>query len=320
MTKVLIHCQSPQRHIARLTEAHPQVQFDSCNSFTDLPAKLESYQPDAMFTVNFTAGEPYPKQAVHACASLRWVSNGGSGTDHIAGWDPASLTVTNAAGVAAGMMAEYVIGCAVHFNIDVPGLMADQSAKRWDAGRRVRPLAGQTMLIVGLGSTGRVVAARAKAFGMTVLGTRANPRPTPHCDEVHSADSLPQLWPRADIIVIATPRLPSTLGLINRAAFALMKPDAVLINVARGGVVREDALREALHNGSLRGAAMDVFETEPLPEDYPIWDTPNLLISPHCSAVFDGWEEASVRMFSENLGRFLAAEPLQNVVDPARGY
>lgn len=320
MTKVLIHCRAPQRHIARLTEAHPQVQFDSCNTFSDLPAKLEAFQPNAMFTVNFTAGEPYPKAAVQACESLKWVSNGGSGTDHIAPWDPSRLHVTNAAGVAAGMMAEYVIGTALHFNIDVPGLVADQRARRWDAARKVRSLSGQTLLIVGLGSTGRCVSARAKAFGMTVIGTRANPRPTPHCDEVHRSDSLPQLWPRADVIVICTPRLPSTVGLVNRSAFALMKDGAVLINVARGGVVREDALLEALQAGRLRGAAMDVFETEPLPEDNPLWDAPNLLISPHCSAVYDGWEEASVALFSENLGRFLKGGTLNNIVDPARGY
>ncbi len=320
MTRVLIHTRAPQRHIAKLTEAHPQVRFESCTTFEDLPAALEAVRPDAMFTVNFAAGTPYPKEAVHRSESLKWVSNGGSGTDQLAGWDPARLTVTNAAGVAAGMMAEYVMGCAIHFNIDVPGLRMDQTARRWDEGRKVRTLAGQTMLIVGLGSTGRVVAARAKAFGMTVIGTRANPRPTAQCDEVHGADSLPQLWPRADVIVIATPRLPSTQGLVNRAAFALMKQDAVLINVARGGVVREDALLEALRAGTLRGAAMDVFATEPLPEEDPLWDAPNLLISPHCSAVFDGWEEASVQMFSENLTRFLKGTPLDNIVDPKRGY
>lgn len=319
MTRALIHCRAPQRHIARLSQTHPQVTFDGCTSFADLPAALARLQPDILFTVNFD-DPPYPKDAVHGCASLTWLSNGGSGTDHIAGWDPARLTVTNAAGVAADMMAEYVLGCALHFNLDVPGMMADQRARHWNPERTLRPLAGQTLLIVGLGSTGRVLAARAKAFGMTVIGTRATPRPTPHCDEVHAPGSLPQLWPRADVIVIATPRLPATMGLVNRAAFALMKPDAVLINVARGGVVREDALIEALHAGTLRGAAMDVFAAEPLPAEDPIWTAPNLLISPHCSAAFAGWEDAVVALFSGNLARFLAGEALHNIVDPARGY
>ncbi len=320
MTRVLIHSRTPQRHIARLTGDHPSVQFDSCDSFTGLPAKLGSFQPDAMFSVNFTAADPYPRAAVHGCESLKWFSTGGSGTDHISGWDPVKLTVTNSAGVAAPVMAEYVLACAMHFNLDIPGILADQTARRWDEQRRVRSLAGQTLLIVGLGSTGRVVAERAKAFGMTVLGTRANPRATPHVDEVYGADSLPQLWPRADVIAICTPRLPSTLGLVDRAALALMKPDAILINVARGGVVKEDALMEALTSGQLRAAAMDVFAAEPLPADDPIWSAPNLLISPHCSAVYDGWEESAVAMFSENLGRYLRGDALSNVVDPSKGY
>lgn len=320
MTRVLIHCRGPQRHIARLTEAHPKVQFDSCTNFTGLPAKLESFQPNAMFTVNFTTDTAYPREAVQACKTLTWVSNGGSGTDHIAPWEPQRLTVTNAAGVAAAMMSEYVLGCALHFNLGIPGLMADKAAKHWEMGRSMRPLAGRTLLIVGLGNTGRLLAQRAKTFGMTVIGTRANPRATPHCDEVYGAGRLPQLWPRADVIAICTPRLPSTIGLVDRSAFALMRPDAVLINVARGGVVREDALIEALACGALRGAAMDVFATEPLPDDDPIWNAPNLLISPHCSAVFDGWEEAAITLFSENLSRFLNGDTLHNIVDPARGY
>jgi phosphoglycerate dehydrogenase-like enzyme len=122
------------------------------------------------------------------------------------------------------------------------------------------------------------------------------------------------------VIAVCTPRLPATTGLVNRAAFALMKPDAVLVNVSRGGVVREDALLEALRAGTLRGAAMDVFAAEPLPDTDPLWTAPRLLISPHCSAVYDGWEEAAVEMFADNLTRFLRGEPLQNVVDPERGY
>ncbi|MEP4197106.1 MAG: D-2-hydroxyacid dehydrogenase [Aliishimia sp.] len=319
MTKVLIHTRAPQRHIARLTEAHPEVIFDGCNSFEKLPDTLARFAPDVLFSVNFTTNEPYPRDAVLS-SGIKWVSTGGSGTDHFAPWNTEDITVTNAAGVAASMMVEYVLGCAIHFNIDVPGLTTDKISRTWQSDRNVRSLSSQTLLIVGLGHTGRLLAERAKAFGMTVIGTRANPRTTPYCDEVHSSESLPQLWPRADVIAVCTPRLPSTLGLIGRTAFALMKPDVVLINVSRGGVVDEAALIEALSQNRLRGAAMDVFGTEPLPADDPIWEAPNLLISPHCSAVFDGWEDTSITMFSDNLGRYLAGETLSNVVDPIRGY
>ena len=116
------------------------------------------------------------------------------------------------------------------------------------------------------------------------------------------------------------PLLPSTRGLIGARAFAAMKPGAVLVDVSRGGVVDEPALLAALESGRLRGAARDVFAREPLPEESPLWDAPNLIVTPHCSAVYEGWEDRSVAMFAENLGRWCRGEPLANVVDPARGY
>ncbi len=320
MTRVLIHTHSPQRHMARLTEAFPDVQVDSVTKNSRLSEMLESFRPHALFSVNISSDAPYPRDAILRSKSLKWVSVGGSGTDHVSPWDPAQLTVTNSAGVAASMMAEYVLGCFMHFNLDIPGLMQHQNEKTWDTARKVIPLAEKTLLIVGLGSTGRVLAQRAKALGMTVIGTRAHPHATPHCDEVHAPGNLAQLWPRADFVAICTPRLATTVNLINSAAFALMKPGTVLVNVARGGVVDETALVDALWSGTLRGAAMDVFETEPLPKDHPIWDAPNLLISPHCSAVYEGWEDSSMTLFLENMTRYLAGDRLSNSVDPERGY
>ena len=320
MKRVLIHTHTPQRHIAKLTEAYPDIQYEGCTRNSALPEMLESFRPEGMFSVNISSDAPFPRDAVLGCESLSWISVGGSGTDHLSPWEPDRLTVTNSAGVASDMMAEYAIGCFVHFNIDVAGLMRDQARRVWDSSRSVRPLAGQTLLIIGLGNTGRAVAARAKAFGMTVIGTRATPQSTANCDEVHGPDSLPQLWPRADYIAICTPRLAATSGIVNAAAFALMKPGAVLVNVARGGVVDEDALANALKDGTLRGAAMDVFATEPLPQDSPMWNLPNLLISPHCSAVYEGWEDSSVALFLDNLGRLQAGEALRNIVNPTKGY
>ena len=124
----------------------------------------------------------------------------------------------------------------------------------------------------------------------------------------------------ADIVSLHVPFTESTDRLFDRATLAKMKPGAVLVNVARGGVVDETALSKALHAGQLRGAAMDVFSTEPLPHDNPLWTCPNLLISPHCSGVFDGWEDNSVQRFSDNLARYAEGAALANVVDPTRGY
>lgn len=320
MARILIHTDAPQRHVAKLTEAFPHLQIESVARNSALADALERYQPEVMFSVNISSDAPFPRDAVLECSSLKWVCVGGSGTDHIGPWDAAQLSVSNSAGVASQMMAEYALGSFIHFNIDVPGLMKDQAARYWDRSRTVVSLDGKTILIVGLGSTGRALAKLAKAFGMTVIGTRARVQNTPNCDEVHGPDSLPQLWPRADYVAVCTPRLPSTKGLVNSASFDLMKPGAVLANVARGGVVDEAALIKALESGHLRGAAMDVFSTEPLTDNDPIWNAPNMLISPHCSAVHSGWEDASVDRFAANLERYLSGEALLNVVDPDRGY
>jgi hypothetical protein len=180
------------------------------------------------------------------------------------------VTVTNAAGVAAGMMAEYVLGGFLHFTLDMPGLQKDKAAKHWDTTRLVRPLAGQTLLIVGLGQTGQALAARAKALGMTVIGTRARPQAMENVDEVAAASDLHALLPRAGFVAVCTPLTPATRGLIGAAEFSRMQPGAILADVSRGGVVDGDAAAgEALRNGPLAAAVLDVFETEPLPADEP---------------------------------------------------
>ncbi|HUR42895.1 MAG TPA: NAD(P)-dependent oxidoreductase, partial [Aestuariivirga sp.] len=160
----------------------------------------------------------------------------------------------------------------------------------------------------------------AQAMGMTTLGVRARPKLTDHFDEIHGMDALPNLWPRANFIVCCVPLLESTRKLIGKPAFAAMKPGAVLIDVSRGGVVDEGALVDALQSGKLRGAALDVFTTEPLPRDHVLWGLQNVIITPHCSSVYDGWEMKSLAMFSENLHRYRRGEALENIVDPARGY
>jgi phosphoglycerate dehydrogenase-like enzyme len=235
--------------------------------------------PDALYTVRFDPG-PYPREAIFCKNGPRWVSNGGVGVDHFGTWDPVRVTVTNAAGVAADMMAEYVLGGFLHFTLDIPGLLADKAARHWDLARTVRPLAGQTLLIVGLGHTGQSIAARAKAFGMRVIGTRARPQPMENVDEVAAATDLPALLPRADFIAVCTPLTPATRGLIGAAELALVKPDVILADVSRGGVVDQSALAGALKTGRLAAAVLDVFETEPLPPDSPLWALENVIISP----------------------------------------
>jgi phosphoglycerate dehydrogenase-like enzyme len=301
--------------VSRFSDAN----FRECNSYDALPSLIENYRPEVVYTVRFNGTRGYPSDALFGAIGPSWVANGGAGTDHFGLWDDTKTIVTNAAGVAADMMAEYVFGGFLHFTLDVRGLQKDKALKVWNP-RTVAPLSGKTLLVVGLGHTGRAIASRAKAFGMTVLGTRASPRAMEHVDEVHPAEALRQLLPRADFVAVCTPLTPATRGLIGAEEIAAMKSGVVLADVSRGGVVDQTALLDALRTGQVAGAALDVFETEPLPADSPFWDLDNLIISPHCSSVHDGWETASFNLFLTNLDRWIKGQDLINIVDPARGY
>lgn len=155
---------------------------------------------------------------------------------------------------------------------------------------------------------------------MTVLGVRARPKPTDWVDEVHGTEALHRLLPLADLILVCVPLLPATGNLLDAEALAQVKPGAVLVDVSRGGVVAEAALVEALRDGRLKGAALDVFETEPLPAESPFWSLPNAIVTPHCSSVYDGWRRRSIDMFCENLSRYRQGAPMSRVVEPDRGY
>ncbi|MEE4187903.1 MAG: D-2-hydroxyacid dehydrogenase [Roseobacter sp.] len=317
--RILLHNDVTAPLAELLLERFPHVTVAECNSYEAMPDALSAFGPDIVYTVRFGGSDGFPRDAMLAQGGLRWIANGGAGIEHLGLWDPSALTVTNAAGVAADMMAEYIMGGFLHFTLDVRGLQKDKAVRRWQA-RMVRPLAGQMMLIVGLGHTGQALAARAKAFGMTVVGTRARPRPMENVDDVAGPDQLVALARRADFIAVCTPLTATTRGLVDRTVFDAVKPGAVLADVSRGGVIVAQDLLAALEDGRIAGAALDVFETEPLPADSAFWSMENVLISPHCSSVSEGWAQASFRLFLNNLGRWMEGETLSNVVDPLRGY
>jgi phosphoglycerate dehydrogenase-like enzyme len=175
-------------------------------------------------------------------------------------------------------------------------------------------LEGKTVAIIGAGSIGRAAAQRFRAFGTTVLGSKRTPEALPEFDEVVGPDGIGRLVREADVLVLACPLTPETRHLIDAASFGAMKPSAILVNVARGAVVVEEDLVAALRDGEIAGAALDVFETEPLPEDSPLWGMDNVLITPHVSYLGPGSERAIAAEFQENLRRYLAGEPLRNQI------
>jgi len=268
------------------------------------------------------------REVMAACPRLRFIqaTNAGAGQQvREAGVAPAELervAIATAAGVHAVPLAEFAIFGLLALAKDVHGLERDRAARRWPALRRPwRELHGQTVLVLGLGGIGRETARLADALGMHVIGVRRSPRePVPHVAELHPTGSLPDLLPRADAVVITLPLTDETEGLLDGRMLAKLKPGAIVVNVGRGAVVDEAALIDALRSGQLAGAALDVFATEPLPEDSPLWTLPNVLVSPHSAALSPYEDDRIVDLFVDNLRRLLAGEPIVNRLTPQRPY
>jgi phosphoglycerate dehydrogenase-like enzyme len=232
------------------------------------------------------------------------------------------IPLTNGSGVFSQSLGEFVILGVLYFAKDVPRRMRAKAEHRWDVFDNAE-IRKQTIGIVAHGDIGRAVASRAKALGMRVLATRRNPSPRAgdeHVDRVYAAQDLHAMLPECDYVAVTAPLTLETTGLIGKREFDLMKPSAVILNVGRGPVIDESAMIEALETKRIRGAALDVFDVEPLPADNPLWSLDNVLITAHCADHVDGWVESAVVFFIEQLARWRKGEPLRNVVDKRAGY
>jgi phosphoglycerate dehydrogenase-like enzyme len=265
------------------------------------------------------------RDVVRRSDRLRWVHGTAAGAGEqlaAAKLEPAELdrvAVTTSAGVHAVPLAEFALLGLLAFAKGLPRLLADKAERRWDH-YPVGELRGRTVLVVGLGGIGREVVRLASAFGMRTLGIKRTGGDVPHLDELHPPERLRELLPRADGLVVTLPITDATRGLLDREALGLLPRGATLVNVGRGAVVDEDALVDALREGSLAGAALDVFAVEPLPEESPLWELPNVLLAPHTMALSVHENERIVELFCDNLRRYLRGEPLRNRVDPEHYY
>ena len=269
-------------------------------------------------------------------ATLRWVHSASAGVERVL--TPASrersLVITNARGVFSRPIAEYVMLMILAVARRLPQLLELQAERTWQP-LESRELRDVTVGIVGLGSIGRAVGALATAFGCRVVATRRRPDAgtggaggagddpflgSLMLDRVLPPESLAELLAESDFVVLAAPRTADTVGLIGDAAIEGMKPGAWVINVARGELIDERALARALRSGRLGGAVLDTFREEPLPPTSPLYDLPNVILTPHTSWSSTRVLERSVELFCENLRRFAAGRPLVNVVDPDAGY
>ena len=258
--------------------------------------------------------------------ALRWVQTmaaGGGASVQAAGLsddDLKRVTFTTSAGVHAGPLAEFAVFGVLAGAKDLPRLLAQQRRRDWPARWFFRQIREQTVLVVGLGGIGAETARLLDGLGATVLGVRRHPAPVPHVEQVYGIDALPDLVARADAIVFTLPGTPDTDRLYGAELIAATRPGAVIVNVGRGTVIDEPALVAALRSGRLRCAYLDVTATEPLPTDSPLWDLPNVLISPHTAALDRAEDRRIAELFADNLARFLSGWPLRNVVQPGEFY
>ena len=315
MRPVLIAHNEPDDFRDLLAERFPDLRFVYASTAEEVLAGLREHDPEVVFSVKHP-GFPGPAHApIPRHPSVRWIQVGGSGFDHLVPWDPERIRVTNGAGVLAPYLAETITGAMLALACGFPNYAGQQRERRWRA-VPFTPLRGRTLLIVGFGHIGECVARNAKALGMRVLATRATPAPHPAADEMHGPDALASLLPRADFVSLHVRLDATTRVLISREAIAAMKRGAYLVNTSRGAVVDETALVDALRSGHLGGAYLDVFETEPLPAESPLWSMPNVLLTPHASDNIVGWPRRFAELFADNLERWRAGEPLLNPVAP----
>nr|WP_239154440.1 D-2-hydroxyacid dehydrogenase [Amycolatopsis sp. FDAARGOS 1241] len=260
--------------------------------------------------------------AWHSAGELRWLHIASAGVDPVLfpGLIESDVVLTNSRGVFDDAIAEYVLGVVLAFAKDFARSLDLQRAGTWQH-RETERIAGREVLVVGTGPIGRSIARLLRAAGLRVSGAGRRPRTgDPDFGVVHDSAELTRHLPAYDYVVAVAPLTEQTKGMFDAAAFAAMKPSARFVNVGRGELVVTSDLVAALRGGELAGAALDVFDTEPLPADSPLWTMPDVLLSPHMSGDFIGWRSTLVEVFEANFRRWVAGEPLHNVVDKRLGY
>jgi len=230
------------------------------------------------------------------------------------------VILTNASGVHAVPISEHILGLMLALSRGIHRNIRNQVDHKWERRGRIIELEGATVGLIGLGKIGEKTAEKAKALNMRVLGLRRNPdKKSPYVDRIYGPDGLLDILKQSDWVVVTLAMTPETTGFIGEEAFTSMKETAFIINIARGPVIQENILIKALKEKWIAGAGLDVFETEPLPPDSPLWDMKNVIITPHYAGATPYYVDRLLDIFIENLKRFQSGEPLINVVDKQLG-
>jgi phosphoglycerate dehydrogenase-like enzyme len=305
-------------HLAAIRERAAGLELVAVRTEEELITAL----PDADILCGW--GRNLTAELLRKATRLRWVHMFSAGVETALTPElrAGSVILTNSRGAHGIPIAEHVMGMILAHERALPFLWANQARREWKR-PAAREIWGRTIGILGLGGIGREIALRAGAFGLRVLAVRRTAGAQTPPDGVaglFGPDQLPSFLAELDYLVVAVPLTSATRGMIGRRELAVMKPDALIVNVARGLVIDEEALIAALRAGEIRGALLDVFCREPLPPESPLWDLPNVMISPHSSAVSDRTVDRCMDIFLDNLERFLGGRPLTRVVDRQTEY
>jgi phosphoglycerate dehydrogenase-like enzyme len=306
----------------RLAKEFPQVQVVQRNSYEGVEEDLQ--ETEIIFTISLRA------EQFAIARKLRWIHSASAAVHQFLFPElvNSEVVLTNSREVHGPVVAEHVMALIFALAKKIPQAAVLQTKSVWgqemiaDDTPRLRELAGATLGLIGVGSIGGRVAQMASAVGMRVIAVREHvEKGKPEgVEQVFARSALDEMLRQSDFVVLGAPLLTETRALMNADRLAAMKPDAYLINVGRGPLVDETALIEALRNRRIGGAALDVFEREPLPAESPLWNVEKLLITPHTAGLTDKLWQRQYDLFSDNLRRYLAGQPLRFVVDKRRGY
>jgi phosphoglycerate dehydrogenase-like enzyme len=318
---VLVLANPTEPQLAMLEQLPPNTGIAVGNSLE----AFERAAPDANVIYNWSLSGALMRDVFRMCPRVQWVHTRSAGLDNILFQElvESPVPLTNGTGVFSPSLGEFALAAILYFAKDLRRMVRSQEAGVWEQ-FDITEIGGQTVGIVGYGDIGRAVATRVKAMGMRVLAVkRSGPllyNVDPLVARIYKPDDLTEMLPLCDYVVVAAPLTPETRGMIGDAAFAAMKRDAVVINVGRGPVIDEGAMVRALSEGRIKGAALDVFDVEPLPAGHPFYCLKNVLLSPHCADHTPDWMDRAMQFFIEQFERFRKGEPLMNVVDKAAGY
>jgi phosphoglycerate dehydrogenase-like enzyme len=313
---IVLWCEEPQPYI----DATAKAGLADGIEFVAVPPR-ENPPDDVLARASALVSWRPPAGLPQRAPQLEWIQ---SLTGGVEGWLaspdlPANVPLACARTTHRVQMPEHILAGLFAVSKQLPGIVRDQAERKWR--RRVNPtLAGTTLGILGLGAIGAAVATKAAALDMRVIGTKRTPSPMDGVETVYGPDGIDTVLGAADHVLLLLPSTSSTRGIMDAKRLARMKPGAVLLNFGRGDLVVDADLVDAVQRGTIAGAVLDVYRTEPLPAEHPFWTTDGIVVLPHVGGLHPERDAIVAELFVDNLQRALANRPLREVVDPARGY